>query len=102
MSKILLGILIGLLMNLPPLNSAQLEHPPPLFGEPVEEQVYFRAIHRNMHNLPLVTSNPNTSRNGRRSDLVHANFSSSDRLCWNISTGPAGGTSWVCVTGSAP
>lgn len=100
-------LLLLVLFTIHLLYAGQIAAPPPLPSEDTAElsqsvQLYLRSLYDNFHNETIVTANPNGSRRGRRGDTVVATFGGTERFCWNTSTGPSEGTTWVCATGSAP
>ncbi len=60
-----------------------------------ETLLYFRRIHDNIYNFPVVTTDPNGNRLGRRGDMVIYNNSGTLSIQVNNNDGPAGGTTWV-------
>ena len=88
-----LGIFCGLVSW---LYAGELPAPPPLKGEPVEEQKYMHDIYRHHNNLVRVTSNPNGSRLGDPNDLILYNNGGSFKFCVNTGTGPGTTTTWRC------
>jgi hypothetical protein len=51
-------------------NADNIPAPPPLKDMPVELQHYLRSIYENLHRLPVTTTNPNGSREGKKGDMV--------------------------------
>jgi len=87
-------ILRGIVME---LQAGELRTPPPLLGEPVEEQTYFRDIWRNWNNLKIITTNPNGSDEGQKGDMVFFD-TATDKICINVD----GSTAWRCANLTAP
>ena len=44
--------------------------PPPLKDEPIAEQDYLQQIYSNFNSLDVVTSDPDSNRNGKKGDMV--------------------------------
>lgn len=51
-------------------NADNIPAPPPLKDMPVELQHYLRSIYENLHRLPVTTTNPNGSMEGKKGDMV--------------------------------
>lgn len=51
-------------------NADNIPAPPPLKDMPVELQHYLRSIYENLHRIPVTTTNPNGSREGKKGDMV--------------------------------
>lgn len=93
MRRFMLGIGVGFLLATHPIFAGQLAEPPLIQDK--QTLLYLRKIEDNWMNLPVVTTAPNGSRQGRIGDMVLLSTGGNYHLEVNISTGSSGGTSWV-------
>ena len=97
MKKLLAGILIGLLLSASLAWASHVPSPPPSIKDQHILR-YLRKLQKSMHNIEIVTSDPNGSRRGMNGDVIIFNDSGTYRWRVNTSTTPEGGTTWSSVT----
>lgn len=67
----LIGFIFGFILAVGASVSADnIPSPPPLSTLPPELQHYLESIYVNFHRIPVTTTNPDGSRNGKRGDMV--------------------------------
>lgn len=82
MKNFLLGLFLGIFISL--AFAGNILTPPPLEGEPAAEQHYFDEIYRNWHRLEVISSIPDTTRNGKKGDMLLYISGSTYRLYLNV------------------
>ncbi len=92
MKNFLLGIFLGTFITI--AFADKISSPPPLVDEPPAEQAYFQEIYQNFHRLEVVSSIPDTTRYGKKGDMLLYISGSTYRLYLNVDSS----TSWKYAT----
>ena len=82
MKKFLLGLFLGIFISF--AFADNISSPPPLPDESAMEQHYFDEIYRNFNRLGVVSSIPDTTRNGKKGDMLLYISGSTYRLYLNV------------------
>lgn len=91
MKGFFIGLIFGILVQ---AYADKISAPPPLKDEPVAEQTYFREIYENFHRLEVVSAIPDTTRQGKKGDILLYISGATYRLYLNVNSA----TSWKYVT----
>lgn len=92
MKNFLLGFILGAFISI--AFAGNIPTPPPLSEESAAEQHYFDEIYRNWNRLEVVSSIPDTTRNGKKGDMLLYISGSTYRLYLNVDSE----TSWKYTT----